>query len=613
MKERLQFLLLYYIFWLTYFVCARTIFLAYHIQDTKHLTLELLYGIYKNGFVMDMSMSAYLSVIPFVLVAGSHFIKKSRLESWLYGYTLFFVFILTLLIIIDFEVYNVWKFRLDETPLNYLSSPKEAFASAKSSPIFQLFLSYLILLAIASYFVYRIISHNLNKWKFIEKIPFIPIVIGVTCLLIIPIRGGLFNKILTPGKLYFSDNYFANISTINSPWYFTYSLLKRFDKSLNPYGYLPRNEIKKNLAELYPKTTGSYNPLIRVNDSTNVLFVVVESLTDKVLGKETNGHYITPFLNSLRDSSVYFSNVYASGSHTEEGIVALLNGYPSTPANSVIYENKKVASLPFLSKDFGKNNYATSFYYGGDASFLNLKQYILTADFQRIIESTSFPDSLQKSIWGVYDEVLFDRFLADNKIKSGKPFFSTLLTVSSHEPFDVPASPKFPDKDSEMKFYNAVNYVDQKIANFIAESRTQWWWENTLIVIIADHGHRFPKSSQRFDDYRIPMFWTGGAVKNYQQNNKVISQTDVPNILLSHFKIDASAYQWSKNSLKPSQPQWAFFTFNNGFGYVEPTGKLLFDNTGQRLLFSDFEDKNFKSLNRAKTLQQSTYNDYINR
>lgn len=612
MKERLQFLLLYYIFWLTYFVCARIIFLAYHIQDAKHLTLELLYGVFKNGIVMDLSMSAFLSVIPFVLVAGSHFIKKSRLESLLYSYTLLLVFILTLLIVIDLEVFNVWKFRLDETPLNYLSSPKEAFASAKSSPIFQLFLSYLILLAIASYFVYRIISHNLNKWKFIEKVPFIPIVIGVILLLIIPIRGGLFNKILTPGKLYFSENYFANIATINSPWYFTYSLLKKFDNRLNPYSYLPRNEIKKNLTQLYPTPAGSSKPLITVNKNTNVLFVVVESLTDKVIGKEVNGHYITPFLNSLRDSSLYFSNVYASGSHTEEGIVALLNGYPSTPANSVIYENNKVATLPFLPKDFAKNNYATSFYYGGDASFLNLKQYVLTADFQRIIESTSFPDSLQKSIWGVYDEELFDRFLSDNKVQSGKPFFSTLLTVSSHEPFDVPASTEFPDKDSEMKFYNAMNYVDRKIGDFIAESKKQWWWKNTLVIVIADHGHRFPKSDQRFDDYKIPMFWTGGAVENYQKKPLLISQTDVPKILLSQFNIDGSAYKWSKNPLNIPQPAWAFFTFNNGFGYIEPNGKLLFDNTGQKILFNTFE-KNSSALDKAKTLQQSTYKDFINR
>jgi hypothetical protein len=82
---------------------------------------------------------------------------------------------------------------------------------------------------------------------------------------------------------------------------------------------------------------------------------------------------------------------------------------------------------------------------------------------------------------------------------------------------------------------------------------------------------------------------------------------------LNHFKIDGSAYEWSKNPLNPSQPEWAFFTFNNGFGYVEPTGKLLFDNTGERLLFSDFSKEDVTPLNKAKTLQQSTYNDYINR
>jgi phosphoglycerol transferase MdoB-like AlkP superfamily enzyme len=612
MKERIQFLLLYYIFWFTYFICARIIFLIYHIQDVKSLTLELIYGIFKNGVVMDLSMSAYLSVIPFLLVTFSHFFKKSRLESMLYGYTFFFTVILTLVIVIDLEVYNVWKFRLDATPLNYLSSPREAFASASSSPLLQLFVSFLILLAIASYFVYRIISHNLNKWKFTEKIPFIPISFIVTALLVIPIRGGISSQNLKPGSLYFSDNYFVNISTLNSPWYFGYSLLKQFDTKLNPYSFLPRQEISRNLETLYPKGIDSkFSPLINVDEQTNVLVVVVESLTDKVLGMEVEGTQIAPFLNSLRDSSLYFSNMYAAGSHTEEGLVAILNGYPSIPAKSIIYDNKKIEKLPFLTKEFENKSYATSFYYGGNASFLNLKEYLLLADYQNITESGSFPESLQKSAWGVYDGELLDRFISDHKTKSGRPFFGTILTASSHEPFDVPIAFKYEEKTIENKFYNSVSYVDESLKKFISDAKQQWWWKNTLVIVVADHGHRFPKTTTRFDDYKIPMFWTGGAVKKYQKLDILLSQVDISKMILNHYEMDDSDYIWSKNPLLAKQPQWAFFTFNNGFGFIEPTGRLLFDNTGLKVLSVETEGNSKTIELKGKSMQQATYEDFL--
>jgi phosphoglycerol transferase MdoB-like AlkP superfamily enzyme len=342
-----------------------------------------------------------------------------------------------------------------------------------------------------------------------------------------------------------------------------------------------------------------------------VLIVVVESLTDKVLGMEVEGIQITPFLNSLRDSSLYFSNMYAAGSHTEEGLVAILNGYPSIPAKSLIYNNKKIEKLPFLTKEFEKKSYATSFYYGGNASFLNLKEYLLLADYQNITESGSFPESLQKSAWGVYDGELLNRFISDHETKSGRPFFGTILTASSHEPFDVPTTYKYKEKTTENKFYNSVSYVDESLQKFIANAKQQWWWDNTVVIIVADHGHRFPKTNVRFDDYKIPMFWTGGAVKKNQQLDILLSQVDISKMILNHYKINDSNYLWSKNPLLAKQPQWAFFTFNNGFGFVEPTGRLLFDNTGLKVLSVETEGNPETIELKGKSMQQATYEDFL--
>ena len=124
MKERLQFLLIYFCFWVVYFLSARVIFLSYHIEDTKLLTIETFWGIFWNGIRMDFSMSGYLSVIPFLFVSISNFIKKSHLEYWIFSYTFVSVFFITLIVVIDLQVFNTWGYRIDATPLYYLKSPQ---------------------------------------------------------------------------------------------------------------------------------------------------------------------------------------------------------------------------------------------------------------------------------------------------------------------------------------------------------------------------------------------------------------------------------------------------------------------------------------------------------
>lgn len=611
MKERLQFLLLYYIFWIVYFISAKLVFLAYHINETKQLTLELIYGVFKMGLHMDLSMAAYLSLLPFLIVTFSHFIKKSKLETFLFSYTLLFVILITLMVVIDLEAYNVWKFRLDETPLNYLVSPREALASAKSSPIFQLVLSYIILISIAGYFVYRVISGQLDGWKFTKKLPFIPVSALLTLLLILPLRGGWSKKALAPGDLFFSSNYFANVSTLNTPWNFTYSLLKRFDSKLNPYTYLPRSEVSRSLRELYPEVETKSPKVLNFNQKPNVVFLVVESLSSKLLGKQQEGILVLPFLSSLKDSSVYFNSVYAAGDHTEKGLVALLNGYPSCPTKSIIYENSKVEKLPFLSKQLGKENFNTEFYYGGNTAFINLKDYLLLSDFKKIIDGSSFPDAQKLSEWGVHDDVLLTKFLDDHKAKSSQIFFSTLLTLSSHEPFDVPSNYIFSVKNSENDYYNSMKFVDNSIENFITKAKKEWWWDNTLVVIIGDHGHRFPISNSRFLDNKVPLIFTGGVVKKNQVYDQLISQFDIPKLILDELNFDSSVFTWSKNPLKKQQPQWSFFTFNNGFGFIAEDGKLLFDNIGKIPLYNDNSKTPRISLRQGKSLQQITYEDYL--
>ncbi|MCR9065279.1 MAG: sulfatase-like hydrolase/transferase [Cytophagales bacterium] len=611
MKERIQFLFIYFGFWVVYFLCARLIFLGYHIDQTKLLTLETLAGVFWNGIRMDLSMAGYLSILPFLWVGFSNFIKKSVFEGSLFSYTLILVFILTLIVVVDLEVYNVWDYRLDATPLNYLSSPREAIASVRSSPFIRLILSYILLLIVASYFVYRIIAKKINNWKHIKKMPFIPVVILFTAALIIPIRGGFGIAPMNQSTVYFSDSNFANISAVNASWNFFSSLVNKTYDKVNPYTYLPKDEIASSMAQLY-KEEGT--PIKIMNaDKPNVLIVIWESFTEKVIDKKINGKEVTPYFNRLKKEGVYFSNAYASGDRTDKGLIAVLSGYPAQPTQSIIKEPSKTQKLPILTKDFQALDYRTEFYYGGETEFANIKSYLFTADYEQITDLNTLSDDLFLTKWGVHDEIVFDRFLKDHQVIRNKPFFSTLLTISSHEPFDVPLdSTVFAGSDEESLYMNSLYYTDREFGKFIDSARTQPWWNNTVVIVVGDHGHRLPETGNKADNFRIPMLWTGGAVKSRNTIEDIVSQLDIAKSLSEIMGIPSKQYEWGRNLFRTKRNNWAFFSFNDGFGYINGEKEFLFDNVGKKEISSKGDITESDILN-SKAIQQKYFQDYLDK
>lgn len=612
MKERLQFLLIYYGFWVIFFLVARVIFLGYHIEDTKLLTLQTIWGIFWNGIRMDFSMAAYISVIPFLLVSFSNFIKKSRLENWIFSYTFLMVLITILIVVVDLQVFNTWGYHLDATPLRYLKTPREAWASVSSSPLLQLFISFLILLVVASLIVYRIITKNIDNWNYIDNIPFIPVSILITLALIIPIRGSLGISPMNQSTVYFSTNNFANIAAVNPTWNFFSSLVNGSYDKVNPYTYLPKEELSNNIKELY-QTSNTTQKVLKSNiKKPNVLVIIWESFTKKATEHTINGIEVTPRFNTLKKEGIYFPNMYASGDRTDKGIPAILSGYPAQPTASIITEPNKSAKLPVLSKDFEINGYSTDFYYGGEVEFANIKSYLYSSDFQKIVSKQDFDSKDWNSKWGAHDEIVFKKFLNDHA-NVNQPFFSTILTLSSHEPFEIPTQNAFEGDNEQTKFMNAMYYADQSLGSFIDSAKQQPWWDNTLVIIVADHGHRIPETGKKVDDFKIPMLWLGGALeKQAMEVPQIVSQIDISATLLHQVGLNAYAYNWSKNIFDPKTKHWAFFSFNNGFGFIQPKKEMVFDNIGKKMIQLNGTSAPH-DIELGKALMQRMFQDYLDK
>jgi phosphoglycerol transferase MdoB-like AlkP superfamily enzyme len=189
------------------------------------------------------------------------------------------------------------------------------------------------------------------------------------------------------------------------------------------------------------------------------------------------------------------------------------------------------------------------------------------------------------------------------------PFFKVFLTLSSHEPFEVPTK-YFKGTEDTPRFLNSMMYTDSCIGDFIDKARQQTWWKDTWIIFVADHGSYHPEKLKVHvpKKFYIPMIWTGGAIAGSMKFDKTASQADIPAMLLYQLGCKFDQYRFSRNVFGDYQKTDAFYLFNNGIGMVNDTSKLVFDCTRQSLMlhYGGISDS---LVNISKAYIQTIYSD----
>ncbi|MGI9543917.1 MAG: LTA synthase family protein [Cyclobacteriaceae bacterium] len=614
MRKRLLFLGLYFVFWLAYFILSKIAFLTYQLDESQQLSRDLLTGIFVHGLKMDVSFTAYLCIIPFLVVALSTlgFVNQSR--RTLAIYTFFCLFFLTFLVALDMELFQFWGYRLDATPLAFIDSPKLMFASASSSPLALLILGIIIIGLIFSY-LYRKYVHSISRLWLVLHPAYLALFLFLTACLILPIRGGIQLAPLNQSDVYFSKNNFANQAALNVPWNFFRSISKRTYSKHNPYSFMEMDDAKAIVDSLYKPVSFAKELQIQSVSNPNVLIILWESFTAKAV-EALNGKYqgITPQFDMLASEGILFTNFYASGDRSAKGLVALLSGYPAQPTESIIKIPNKTSQLPVLSQDFKDLGYRTSFYHGGELSFANMKSYLVQGGFDEIIDKSDFDQADMNSKWGAHDHVLFDRWAID-MAQTKEPFFSVVFTLSSHEPFEVPMEPQFAGDDLESLYLNSLYYTDQSLGKFVDEIKQRPWYRNTIVIVLADHGHRLLDNSQRYhpDKYHIPMLWLGGALQTTDTLvHQVASQTDLPATLLHQLNLGSQHYPWSRDIFHPQTKAFSPFVFNHGIGFIQKDGFYAYDQEGKVLLHRDPKVSNAAIL-AGKAHLQVLFQDYLDK
>jgi phosphoglycerol transferase MdoB-like AlkP superfamily enzyme len=408
---------------------------------------------------------------------------------------------------------------------------------------------------------------------------------------------------------------FANHAAINFTWNFFNTLTHKIDGK-NPYKYfddeVAQKIINRNRTKLLTANTDS----ILNTPKPNVILIFWEGLTAKVVGSLGGEPTVTQNLNKLSEEGILFTNFYANGDRTDKGIPAILSGYYPPPIKRIMRMPHKTRSLPMLPQKMIDLGYKTSFYYGGDLNFGNMNTYLRNAGITNFVDGNEFDKEDWNSKWGAHDHVLMNRLSKDLEGEQQTPFFKIALTLSSHEPYQFPDEYKFGKDNEDNKFRSSHVYTDKTIGKFIESAKKQPWYKNTLIVIMADHGHSSPKHEGPFNAsirYKIPMLWLGGAVhKPGSKIDNFSSQVDFPYTLLNLLKANNSDFTFSKNIFNTSDHQYVHYLFNKGFGTITKNGAYIYDYVSKKaILEKGKETRKLDSL--GKAISQNAFQDFMDR
>ena len=607
MKKRIAYISLYFFTVLLIFILQKPLFMLYNGSIEKGFGFADYMQVMVHGASLDAATAGYLTAFPFLLVLISIWFRKFPLKKILYGYYILAAALISIIFVVDMALYTFWGFKLDASVFLYIDSPKEALASVSVGFILLRVLAILLLIALNSWVLLKITPSVLTATR--KRIAGTAGMLLLGGVLFIIIRGGVTESTSNIGQVYFSNEPFLNHSAVNPD----FSLLSSMGKSqdfASEFNFFDEEKRAALFDGLYPTTDGDSIIQVLNTKRPNILIILMEGFGGAFVEPLGGLPDVTPHFNRLSKEGVFFTNCYANSFRTDRGTVCTFSGYLGLPTASVMKIPAKSRTLPAIAEGLSKAGYKTDFLYGGDINFTNMKSYLLSTGYQRLTANTDFSLAEQTSnAWGVNDDITFEYLY--NQLRNRKeegPWHTAFLTLSSHEPFEVPYH------RLEDKIPNAFAYTDECLGKFIDRLKQTPAWKDLLVICLPDHGFYYPREGSnampRF--YHIPLLWLGGAVKQPMQVDKIMNQTDLAATLLGQLGLEHTAFTFSRNVLGSDYKYpFAFYSFNNGFSFRDSTGVTVFDNNSGSILFDEPEADESR-LDKGKAILQTVYDDLGN-
>lgn len=556
-------------------------FLSIHDVDPSLITTA---GIFLVGLGYDVINAGYV-IIPlllFMLITPSHFYK----QAW-FGYlryiTLFlFTFLALFNAVSEYFFWDEFHTRYNFIAVDYLVYTTEVLGNIRESyPIEWILLVLAVVSAVLTYLlkpaVVQSSPSSLHAWKPRAKF-----------LLLLSVFQFFSFLCVDNSFHHLSNNPYVNELAGNG-LYELFAAYRNNELSYDQfYTRLDYSDVNDHVRSLIktadsrfvndqPTSIDRYITSEGEEKRLNVVMISVESFSANFMHHFGNAREITPFLDSLYDHSLVFTNLYATGTRTVRGLEALSLAVPPTPGQSIVRRPHN-EDLFTIGAVFRSKGYDTKYIYGGYGYFDNMN-YFFDHNGYHVVDRTSIPDEDidYENIWGVADENLFELALKeiDEDYHAGKPFFAQVMTTSNHRPFTYPDGridiPPHSGRDG------AVKYTDYAIGRFIAEAKTKPWFDNTLFVIVADHcASSAGKTELPVEGYHIPMLVYAPSHVKAGEMGRLMSQVDIAPTLLGmlNFSYRSKFYGYDMFRLEPGRER-AFISTYQKLGYLKDSALVI--------------------------------------
>lgn len=589
--------------------------MLYYHKYLAGIDIVSILAVFWHAIKLDISTICYILAFPVVWIIIQSFFHKSWMNKVILIYTSVVIFVYTVITTAEIGVFNDWQTKLSSKAVKYLSNPGEVYGSVSTS-VFILLVSVLLVQSSAGVLIFRKWFWYKIKQKETKIIYSVLFFLLSPVFLMIGLRGGVQAIPITQSESYFSKHNFLNLAAVNSGWNMISSLHQNYySLSRNPYVYFTNAEADKMVEAIHSLKKDTTIEVLTTTHP-NIVMLILEGWSASLIESLGGKKGITPCFHYLEKRGLLFKNIYSNGLRSEEGMAAIFGGFPSTPLAQIARQPDKFTKLPSLTRKLIEDGYYTSYYFGGQLIYGNLKGYIYSNNFDRIKEGYMFDSDLPRGKLGVHDEFIYPEIINDLR-KDKTPFFSAYFTLSTHTPYDIPnfrENIQWPELEKD--YVNAAYYADSCIGNFIAIAEKQVWYKNTLFVLIADHSHTSYRPMDAFnpDFNRIPLLFFGDVLKDEFKGktiDKIGSQNDISATLLHQLKINSDQFTWSKDLLNPYAKGYAYYVYDVGFGWVCPDGYFVWDHTLNKLLETTLPSQKQDSIIKSgKAYLQEVYQQY---
>ena len=330
----------------------------------------------------------------------------------------------------------------------------------------------------------------------------------------------------------------------------------------------------------------------------NLVIIVEESLGAEFVGA-LGGLPLTPNLDELAEEGIWFENLYATGTRSARGLEAIVTGFPPTTSQSVLKLGRAQNNFFTIGEYLKRYGYETSFIYGGEAQFDNMRRFFANNGFDTVVDKHDFVEPGFEGSWGVADEDVFAFAQAYfQSMPSDKPFASVLFTTSNHSPWEFPDGRIELYEEPKATVNNAVKYADYAIGQYIHAAKDSDYWNNTVFLIVSDHNSRvYGADLVPIERFHIPGLILGGGIAA-QRWDRIASQIDLLPTLLSMIGVSGQHPAPGIDLTRPdidTIPGRAIMQYGDTQAYLEEDKVVILRKEKPAALFSYLDNQLLKA------------------